>query len=208
MSTKTPTSRTTQPATSASRPNPTEGANASRVLDAASTRTVYTSRPSAAAPMPIYLGAQNTPSASPLGPEGGRPLSSPAADARDARDASGAPDTRAAYNPLALLKALLALLGLLLGLTLALGGYRPDLSDALLGWTHGSISVVEGTDGDTGARPLDPHDEGVLPAPDTLPQMSSPLDTQAHPVEMGRTFFGDTSRLAPSVQPWSGPAEA
>ena len=77
------------------------------------------------------------------------------------------------HNPAELAKALLALLGILLGLTLWLGGYRPGLSDARLGWSHGSISVIKGTDGDTGAHPLDPHDEGVLPAPDTLPVSSS-----------------------------------
>ena len=115
------------------------------------------------------------------------------------------------YNPTELAKALLALLGILLGLTLWLGGYRPGLSDARLGWSHGSISVVEGTDGDTGAAPLSPHDEGVRPAPDTPPVssslsngMSGSPSTAPRPVEMGKTFFGDTSRLAPSVRPWSG----
>ena len=112
------------------------------------------------------------------------------------------------YNPLALLKALLALLGILLGLTLWLGGWQPHTSDARLGWSHGSISVVEGTDGDTGAHPLDPHDEGVLPASPNATLRSVSPDSPATPVEMGKTFFGDTSRLAPSVSPWSGPAEA
>ena len=100
------------------------------------------------------------------------------------------------YNPAELAKALLALLGILLGLTLWLGGYRPDLSDARLGWSHGSISVVKGTDGDTGAHSLDPHDEGVRPAPDTLPVSSSlyngmpgSLGTTDHPVDHWETFF-------------------
>ena len=100
------------------------------------------------------------------------------------------------HNPAELAKALLALLGILLGLTLWLGGYRPGLSDARLGWSHGSISVIKGTDGDTGAHPLDPHDEGVRPAPDTPPVssslstgMSSLLVTPTHPVDHWETFF-------------------
>ena len=112
------------------------------------------------------------------------------------------------YSPTELLKALLALLGLLLGLTLWLGGWQPHTSSALLGWSHGSISVTEGTDGDTGARPLSPHDEGVLPALPNATLRSVSPDSQVAPVEMGKTFFGDTSRLAPSVQPWSGGSEA
>lgn len=112
------------------------------------------------------------------------------------------------YNPTALLKALLALLGLLLGLTLALGGWQPHTSSALLGWSTGSISVVEGTDGDSGAAPLSPHDEGVLPALPNATLRSVSPDTRPHPVDHWDTFFGDTSRLAPSVQPWSGGSEA
>ena len=102
-------------------------------------------------------------------------------------------DTKASpYNPTELGKALLALLGILLGLTLWLGGWQPHTSDARLGWSHGTISVVEGTDGDTGAMPRSPHDEGVRPAPDTLPKVDT-VNTQdgsgARPVEMGKTFF-------------------
>ena len=97
------------------------------------------------------------------------------------------------YNPAELAKALLALLGILLGLTLWLGGYRPGLSDARLGWSHGSISVIKGTDGDTGAHPLDPHDEGVLPAPPdpnaTLRSVSPEPGNHPHTVDHWETFF-------------------
>ena len=110
------------------------------------------------------------------------------------------------YNPAELAKALLALLGILLGLTLWLGGYRPGLSDARLGWSHGSISVIKGTDGDTGAHSLDPHDEGVRPAPDTLPVssslsngMSGSLGTTDHPVDHWETFFEGSGPRGSSI---------
>lgn len=115
------------------------------------------------------------------------------------------------YNPAELAKALLALLGILLGLTLWLGGYRPGLSDARLGWSHGSISVIKGTDGDTGAHPLDPYDEGVRPAPDTPPVssslsngMSSSPGTTDHPVDHWETFFEGSGPGGASVRPGSG----
>ena len=114
-----------------------------------------------------------------------------------------------AYNPAELAKALLALLGILLGLTLALGGWQPHTSEARLGWSTGSISVVKGTDGDTGSRPLSPHDEGVRPAPDNLPpmssslstKMSSSLDTTPRPVDLPRTFFEGSGPGGASVNP-------
>lgn len=116
-----------------------------------------------------------------------------------------------AYNPLALLKALLALLGLLLGLTLALGGWQPHTSDARLGWSTGSINVVEGTDGDTGSRPLSPHDEGVLPAPDTLSKVDT-VNTQTgsepSPVDHWETFFEGAGPGGASIAPWSGGSRA
>ena len=119
------------------------------------------------------------------------------------------------YNPTQLLKNYLLLLGLLLGLTLWLGGWQPHTSDSLLGWSTGTIHVTEGTDGDTGAHPLDPHDEGVRPAPDTLPvssslstSMSSSLDTAAHPVEMGGVFFEGSGPAGVSISPWSGGSQA
>lgn len=120
------------------------------------------------------------------------------------------------YNPTELAKALLALLGLLLGLTLALGGWQPHTSDARLGWSTGSISVVEGTDGDTGSRPLSPHDEGVRPAPDNLPpmssslstNMSSSLDTAPRPVEMSKTFFEGSGPGGVSVNPPTSGSQA
>ncbi len=111
------------------------------------------------------------------------------------------------YNPAELAKALLALLGILLGLTLWLGGWQPHTSDSVLGWSHGSISVTKGTDGDTGAHPLDPHDEGVRPAPDTLP-VSSSLDTSPRPVDLPKAYLGDGSRFAPGLSPWVGQVDA
>lgn len=140
--------------------------------------------------MPIYLGAQNTPAPAPT-PERGRP--GPAASATPAHH--DAPSS--AYNPTELAKALLALLGLLLGLTLALGGWQPHTSDARLGWSHGPISVVEGTDGDTGSKPLSPNDSGVLPA-----------DPGGRPVDLPKAYLGDGSRFAPGVSPWAGPVDA
>lgn len=115
-----------------------------------------------------------------------------------ATDCSTEPPTSASpYNPTELAKALLALLGLLLGLTLWLGGWQPGQSDSVLGWSHGSISVVEGTDGDTGSRPLSPNDSGVLPA-----------DPGGRPVDLPKAYLGDSSRLAPGVSPWAGPVDA
>lgn len=114
------------------------------------------------------------------------------------RDMSTTTDTEPRpYNPTELAKALLALLGLLLGLTLALGGWQPHTSDARLGWSHGSISVVEGTDGDTGSRPLSTNDSGVLPA-----------DPGGRPVDLPKAYLGDSSRFAPGVSPWAGPVDA
>ena len=116
------------------------------------------------------------------------------------------------YNPAELAKALLALLGILLGLTLWLGGYRPGLSDARLGWSHGSISVIKGTDGDTGAHPLDPHDEGVLPAPDTPPvDTVYPSDSGGQaprPVDQPETFFEGGGPGGSSLHPLPGGVEA
>ena len=121
------------------------------------------------------------------------------------------PSTREAYDPAALLRHLVLLLALLLGLTLWLGGYRPGLSDARLGWSHGSISVIKGTDGDTGAHSLDPHDEGVRPAPDTPPVssslsngMSGSLGTTDHPVDHWETFFEGSGPGGASVRPGPG----
>ena len=113
-----------------------------------------------------------------------------------------------AYNPTELAKALLALLGVLLGLTLALGGWQPHTSGARLGWSTGDIVVTNGTDGDTGSGPLSPHDEGVRPAPDNLPHMSSSLDTPSRPVDLPKAYLGDSSRFAPGISPWAGPVDA
>lgn len=183
------TNHSTRPATSASHPNPTEGGTAPALLWGAHPADpvygVHIEHAAEPAPMPIYLGAANTP----------------------ATEGSQHPTT-GAYDPGALLRHLVLLWALLLGLTLALGGWQPHTSDARLGWSHGSISVVEGTDGDTGARPLDPHDEGVLPAPPNATLRSVSPDSPAAPVEMPGAFFGDTSRLAPSVAPWSGGSRA
>lgn len=124
------------------------------------------------------------------------------------RDMSTTTTTKpSSYNPLALLKALLALLALLLGLTLALGGWQPHTSDARLGWSTGSIRVADGTDGDTGARPLNPHDEGVRPAPDTLPKVDTVYtqpDNTPHSVDHWETFFEGSGPGGASVR--QGPA--
>ena len=101
------------------------------------------------------------------------------------------------YNPAELAKALLALLGVLLGLALWLGGWQPATSSARLGWSHGTIDVVEGTDGDTGSSPLSPNDSGVLPA-----------DPGGRPVDLPKAYLGDGSRFAPGVSPWAGPVDA
>ena len=115
-----------------------------------------------------------------------------------ATDCSTEPPTSASpYNPTELAKALLALLGVLLGLTLALGGWQPHTSEARLGWSSGTIRVVEGTDGDTGAHPLSPNDSGVLPA-----------DPGGRPVDLPKAYLGDSSRFAPGVSPWAGPVDA
>lgn len=142
------------------------------------------------------------------------PSSLPATPLRPARmlaytrDMSTTTTTKpSSYNPLALLKALLALLALLLGLTLWLGGWQPHTSDARLGWSHGTIDVIEGTDGDTGARPLSPHDEGVRPAPDTLPKVDTvytQTDSGPSPVDHWETFFEGSGPGGASVR--QGPA--
>lgn len=190
--TTTPTDRSTRPAPSASSPNPTEGGKAPAPSSGARPLPhvygVHTAHAAEPAPMPIYLGAQNTPA-----PEVERGLPGPAVDAAPARH--DAPSS--AYDPAALLRQLLLLLALLLGLTLALGGWQPHTSDSVLGWSHGSISVVEGTDGDTGSRPLSPNDSGVLPA-----------DPGGRPVDLPKAYLGDSSRFAPGVSPWAGPVDA
>ena len=116
------------------------------------------------------------------------------------------------HNPSELAKALLLLWALLLGLALWLGGWQPHTSDAVLGWSSGTLHVVEGTDGDTGAKPASPHDEGVLPASDTLPvdtvYSSTRTEGGARPVEMGRTFFEGSGPGGVSVSPWSGGSRA
>lgn len=127
----------------------------------------------------------------------GATLAPTAPTAKPASHSTEPPTSASPYNPTELAKALLALLGLLLGLTLALGGWQPGQSDAVLGWSHGSISVVEGTDGDTGSQPLSPNDSGVLPA-----------DPGGRPVDLPKAYLGDSSRFAPGVSPWAGPVDA
>ena len=102
------------------------------------------------------------------------------------------------YNATELAKALLALLGLLLGLTLALGGWQPHTSDARLGWSHGQIDVVAGTDGDTGSMPLSPNDN----APFRL------AGTEGTPVDLPRTFFEGSGPGGSSLHPLPGGVEA
>ena len=199
------TNHSTRPAPSASSPNPAPAMNAHPNPSAAGAAPhaygVHTEAPLALPPMPIYLGAQNTPTTeaeqAPLETEGGRPLPG----------RTGTGTGTPAYNPTELAKALLALLGILLGLTLALGGWQPHTSEARLGWSHGDIVVKTGTDGDTGSRPLDPADEGVRPAP------NPPVDTvyagQGYrPVDLPHTYVGDGSRFAPGISPWAGPVDA
>lgn len=118
------------------------------------------------------------------------------------------PTNPSPYNPTELLKALLALLGILLGLTLWLGGWQPGQSDSVLGWSHGTIHVVEGTDGDTGSRPLSPNDSGLRPAPDTLPVDTVYPATPPRPVEQGHTFFEGSGPAGVSISPWSGGSQA
>ena len=181
--------------------NPTELAKAlnprGEVPARPDARGVHSPRPFSAHSMPIYLGARNTPTSAPPTPA---PTPAPT---RPSKAPLTHPETEVeagptqAYDPAALLRQLLALLGLLLGLTLALGGWQPHTSDAQLGWSHGSISVVKGTDGDTGSRPLSPNDSGVLPA-----------DPGGRPVDLPKAYLGDSSRFAPGVSPWAGPVDA
>ena len=211
-----PTNHSTRPPAQASSPNPFEGGPAPALLDGATPArleeappaphvyAVHTPRPVEPAPMPIYLGAQNTPTTedeqTPLETEGGRPPQGrshlPSTRAGSATPAQG-PSSAGPYNPAELLKALLALLGLLLGLTLWLGGWQPHTSEARLGWSHGTIQVVEGTDGDTGSQPLPVHDSGAIPA-----------GQAGDPVDLPRTYVGDGSRFAPGISPWAGPVDA
>ena len=143
-------------------------------------------------PMPIYLGAKNRGEEAPS----------------QARQRGGQAGPYYPYDPLALLKQLALLLALLLGLTLWLGGWQPHTSDARLGWSSGNIHVAPGTDGDTGARPLPPHDEGVRPPIPNATLRSVSPGQASRPVDLPQVFFGDTSGLAPSVSPHSGPVEA
>ena len=138
-------------------------------------------------------------SSSPTSPTSPTSTSSSASVSRETLTARPTRPTKqpSPYNPAELAKALLALLGLLLGLTLWLGGWQPTTSDARLGWSHGTISVTKGTDGDTGAHPLDPNDSGVLPA-----------DPGGRPVDLPKAYLGDSSRFAPGVSPWAGPVDA
>ena len=192
----------TEPPTSASPYNPTEVEKAPALPDAGGVPSL---RPFSTHSMPIYLGARNTPTSAPLTPASTRPsrLSRPSRPSRPSEAPLTQPETEAeagpsqAYDPAALLRQLLLLLALLLGLALWLGGWQPHTSDARLGWSHGTISVVEGTDGDTGSHPLDPHDSGVLPA-----------DPGGSPVDLPKAYLGDSSRFAPGVSPWVGPVDA
>ena len=203
-----PTNHSTRPPAQASSPNPSEGGPAPALLEGAHPAPhvygVHTPRPVEPTPMPIYLGAQNTPTTedeqTPLETRGGRPPQGrshhPITRAGSATPAQG-PASAGPYNPAELLKALLALLGLLLGLTLWLGGWQPHTSEARLGWSHGTIQVVEGTDGDTGSQPLPVHDSGAIPA-----------GQAGNPVDLPHTYVGDGSRFAPGISPWAGPVDA
>ena len=102
------------------------------------------------------------------------------------------------YNASSLLKALLALLGLLLGLTLWLGGWQPATSSARLGWSHGTIDVVAGTDGDTGSHPLSPNDN----APFHL------AGQEGSPVDLPQTFFEGSGPGGLSLSPVPGGSQA
>jgi hypothetical protein len=118
------------------------------------------------------------------------------------------PTNPSSYNPTELAKALALLLALLLGLTLWLGGWQPHTSDSLLGWSTGTITVTEGTDGDTGAHPLSPHDEGLRPAsPNDNAGFGLPEGRTA-PVEMGGVFFEGSGPGGTSIHPWSGGSRA
>lgn len=209
MSTKEATRPTAQP----SSPNPTEGENGPAILAPLEATPhvygVHTRGPRRPAPMPIYLGAQNTPThraheaeqaaaeQAPLGPQ-----AHPSPARHDAPSS--------AYDPAALLRHLVLLLALLLGLTLWLGGWQPHTSDARLGWSHGTISVVEGTDGDTGAHPLSPHDEGVRPSvPNaTLRSVSPEPGEAALPVDHWETFFEGSGPGGASILGQSGGSAA
>lgn len=151
--------------------------------------TAYTSDMSTTTPAKNYAGISTRTE--------GAATPTPLAPNSDAVRSTEPPTSASPYNPTELAKALLALLGLLLGLTLALGGWQPHTSDSVLGWSHGPISVVKGTDGDTGSRPLPPHDAGVLPA-----------DPGGRPVDLPKAYLGDSSRFAPGVSPWAGPVDA
>lgn len=186
--------------TTTPKPSPYNATEGGKALPALHAYGVHTEGRPPSHPMPIYLGAQNTPSHTPshtrLEAEAGPSQAGPSR----------------AYDPAALLRGLLALLGLLLGLTLALGGWQPHTSEARLGWSHGSISVVEGTDGDTGSMPLSPHDEGVLPAPDNPPVDTVYNSTNSghvsRPVDPGETFFEGGGPGGSSLHPLPGPVEA
>ena len=182
---------------------------------------VHTHRPLAPHPMPIYLGARNTsaaayrttpapahsapaPAPAPAHSEGPRPRP------EEAPHLTAEAGPAQAYDPAALLRQLILLLTLLLGLTLWLGGWQPGQSDARLGWSTGTIHVVEGTDGDTGARPASPRDQGVRPANDHLP-----VDTVYHspgpggvPVDRWDTFFEGSGPGGSSILGRSGGSAA
>lgn len=185
---------TTTPA-NPSHPNATEG----EMAPSPPMRTVYTSRGGRSHPMPIYLGAKNTPTAGPLAPAP-TPAPTRPSEAPLTHHKTEAGSTQA-YDPASLLRQLLALLGVLLGLTLWLGGWQPHTSDARLGWSHGTIDVVEGTDGDTGSRPLSPNDSGIRPAPNHPPVDTVYSGQGSRPVDLPRTFFEGSGPGGTSVNP-------